>query len=66
MNFWHSFDAKNFGSVGQKAAELLAVKIGVLKKKSAALAIPPKVCASVFGPGSSTTGVESFSKFDSW
>ena len=32
-----SFNAKNFGSVGQRAAKLLAVKVGVLKKKSAAL-----------------------------
>ena len=38
------------GSVGQRAAKLLAVKVGVLKKKSAASAIPPKVCASAFGP----------------
>ena len=60
-----SFTAKNFGSVGQRAAKLLAVKVGVLKKKSAASAIPPKVCASAFGPGSSTTGDESLSKFDS-
>ena len=60
-----SFIVKNFGSVGQRAAKLLAVKVGVLKKKSAASAIPPKTCASAFGPGSSTPGVESFSKFDS-
>ena len=44
---------------------ILAVKVLVLKKKSAASAIPPKVCASAFGPGSRTPGVESFSKFDS-
>ena len=62
---FRSFSAKNFGSVGQRAAKLLAVKVGVLKKKSAASAIPPKVCASVFIPGSSTPGVKSFSKFDS-
>ena len=60
-----SFDAKNFGSVDQRAAKLLAVKVGVLKKKFAALAIPAEVCASAFGPGSSTPGVKSFSKFDS-
>ena len=51
-------------SVDQRAAKLLTVKVGVLKKKSAASAIPPKVCASAFGPGSSTSGVESFLKFD--
>ena len=61
-----SFNAKNFGSVDQRAAKLLAAKVGLLKKKSAASAIPPKVCASAFGPGSSTPGVKSFSMFDSW
>ena len=60
-----SFNAQNFKSVGQRAAKLLAVKVGALKKKSAASAIPPKMCASAFGPGSSTPGVKSFSKFDS-
>ena len=63
---FRSFNAENLGSVGQRAAKLLAVKFGGLKKKSAASAIPPKVCASAFGPGSSTPGVESFSKIDSW
>ena len=53
------------GSVGQRAANLLAVKVGVLKKKSAASAIPAKVRASALGPGSSPPQVESFSKFDS-
>ena len=55
----------NIRAVGQRPAKLLAVKVRVLKKKSAALAIPPKVFASAFGPGSSTPGVKSFSKFDS-
>ena len=40
------------GSVGQRATKLLAVKVGVLKKKSAASAIPTEVYASAFGPGS--------------
>ena len=53
------FNAENFGSVGQRAAKLLAVKVGLLKKKSAASAISAKVCAS-----SRTPGVKSFSKFD--
>ena len=53
------------GSAGQRAAKLLAFNVGVLKKKSAASAIPPKVCASAFGPGSSTPGVKSLLKFDS-
>ena len=52
------------GSVDKRAAKLLTVKFGVLKKKSASSAIPPKMCAIAFGPGSSSHGVESFSKFD--
>ena len=48
---FRSFNAENFGSVGQRAAKLLAVKVGLLKKKSAASAIPAKVCASAIGPG---------------
>ena len=32
---FRSFNAKNLGSVGQRAAKLLAVKVGGLKKKSA-------------------------------
>ena len=55
------------GSVDQRAAKLLAVEVAVLKKKSAASAIPPGrpagLCAIAFGPGSSWPGVESFSKF---
>ena len=39
------------GSVGQRALKLLAVKVGILKKKSAALAIPAKVCANRIWPG---------------
>ena len=37
---------KNFWSVDQRAAKLLAVKVGVLKKKSAASAITAELCAS--------------------
>ena len=51
------------GSVGQLAAKLLAVKVEVLKKKSATSAIPAKVCASAIGPGSRAPGVKSLSKF---
>ena len=51
-------------SVGQRAAKLLAVKFGGLKKKSAASAITAEVFASGFGLGSSPPGIESFSKFD--
>ena len=58
-------NAENLGSVSQRAAKLLAVKVGVLKKKSAASAIPLILCAIAFGPGSSWPGVKSFSKFDS-
>ena len=39
-------------SVGQRTLILLAVKVGGLKKKSAASAIPADLCASAFGPGS--------------
>ena len=46
-------------------SKLLAVKIGVLKKKSAASAIPADLCTSAFGPGSNPGAVKSFSKFDS-
>ena len=43
---FRSFNAKNVGSVGQRVAKLLAVNVGVLKKKSAILAIPAEVCTS--------------------
>ena len=53
-------------SIGQRATKLPAFKVGGLKKKSAASAIPADLCASAFGPGSNPGAVESFSKFDSW
>ena len=52
------------GSVGQRATNLLALKVRGPKKKSAALAITAEVCASACGPGSSQNGPESFSKFE--
>ena len=52
-------------AVGQRAAKLLTIKVGVLKKKSAASAIQTEVCASAFGLGWSLQGVKSFSKFSS-
>ena len=55
---------KNLGSVDQRVLKLLAIKVGVLKKKSAASAIPAELCASVISPGSSSSGVKLFSKFD--
>ena len=61
---FRTFSAENFGSVGQRAAKLLAVKVGVLKKKSAASAIPPELYASAFGLGLIPGEVKSFSKFD--
>ena len=67
MYFFKRFrclNAEKLGYVGQRAAKLLAVKVGVLKKKSAASAIPPKLYAIAFGPGSSWPRVKSFSKFD--
>ena len=59
---FRSFYARNFKSVGQRAAKLLAVKVRVLKKKSAASAIPADLCASAFGLGSNPGAAESFSK----
>ena len=50
--------------VVQWAAKLLAIKVKVLKKKSANSAIPAKVCASAIGQCSRSPGVKSFSKFD--
>ena len=50
------FDTIDLGSFGQRALKLLAVKVGGLKKKSATLAIPAKLCASAIGLDSS--GVE--------
>ena len=52
------------GSVGQRAAKLLAVNVGGLKKKFAASAFMAKECASAIGPDSRSPGVESFAKFD--
>ena len=48
---FRSFNAENLGSVDQKAAKLPAVKVGLLKKKSATLTISAEVCASAIGPG---------------
>ena len=51
-------------SVGQWTAKLLAIKVEVLKKKSATSAIPAEVCASAISLGSRPPGVKSFPKFD--
>ena len=59
-----SFNAENLGFVDQRTAKLLAAKVGVLKKKSAALAIPHELCAIAFSPGLSWPRVKSFSRFD--
>ena len=61
---FRSFIAENLRSVGQRTTKLLAVKFGILKKKSATSAISAKVCASAIGLGSSLSGVELFSKFE--
>ena len=53
-------------SLDQRASKLLAINVGVLKKKSSASAIPAELCASVIGLGSSSFGVELFSKFEGW
>ena len=49
------------GSVGQRAAKLLAVNVGGLKKKSLSSGQAP---LELVGPGSNPGKVESFSKFD--
>ena len=51
-----SFHTSKIELLGQRDAKLLAVKVGALKKKSAALAIPAKVCASAFSQDSSPPG----------
>ena len=48
------------GSVGQRAAKLLAVNVGGLKK----VCHPPLAPLEPVGPGSIPGEVESFSKFD--
>ena len=48
-----------------KSLKFLAVKVGRLKKKSAASAIPANLYARAFGPGSIPGKLESFSMFDS-
>ena len=59
-----SFNDVNMESLDKRASKLLAVRFGSLKKKSATLAFSAEECASVFDPDSSTSKVESFSKFD--
>ena len=53
----HTFD---IGSLGQRAAKLLAFEVGGPQKNSATSAISAKVCASPFGQVSTPPGVESF------
>ena len=61
---YRSFHTSNIGSVGQRAAKLLTIKVGVPKKESANLAFPAEVFASMIGPSSRLPRVRSFSKFD--
>jgi len=49
---FRSFNAKNLGSVGQRAAKLLAVKVGGLKKKSASRPRPQSASLLGFEPRS--------------
>ena len=62
---FRSFHTGSMESIGQRATKLPALKVGGLKKKSAASAIPANTCAIAFGLGSNPGAVESFSKFDS-
>ena len=61
---FRSFYTINKRSAGQRAGKSLAVKVGVVKEKSANLANIAEVCAIVFGPSSIPPWFESFSKLD--
>ena len=50
---FRSFNAKNFESVGQRAAKLLAVKVGGLKKVCQPAPAPVSQCARVRTPAPS-------------
>ena len=50
---FRSFNAKNLGSVGQRAAKLLAVKVGGLKKVCQPAPAPVSQCARVRTPAPS-------------
>ena len=56
---FHTF---NIGSVDQKSAKLLAVKVGGLKKVCHPTRVEQHLCA----PCLTLTESESFSKFDGW
>ena len=58
------FNIVNIGFVDKGASKLPACKVGGPKKKSAASAIPPVLCAIAFGQGSMPGLLQSFSKFD--
>ena len=60
---FRSFTTENLGSVGQRASKLPAVKVGDLKKKSAA---QPQPHLNQSALDSRMPGVVSFSKFDGW
>ena len=45
-----SFHTSNIGSVGQRAAKLLTIKVGVPKKESADSAFSAQVCEARFCP----------------
>ena len=55
-----SFHTYNIGSIGQRAAKLLAVNVGGLKK----VCHPAPVPVEPVGPDSILDEVESYSKFD--
>ena len=61
---YRSFHTGSIGSVGQRAANLLAFKVRGLKKMYAVLAIAAEVSASAFGLVLSPPRFESFLKFD--
>ena len=59
---FRSLNAKNFGSLGQRAAKLLVVKVGGLKKGLPAGPGPSQLVSL----GSNPCAFKSFSKFDGW
>ena len=62
LNGFRTFHTINMGSVGKRAAKLLAVNVGGLKKKSDIRPWPQSASLHGFDSGRS----ELFSKFDGW
>ena len=59
-----SIYADNIGSVRQRVAKLLAVKVGVLKEESADSTVLAKACERAFGPSLRQPRSNHLSKFE--